>query len=204
MIINKKGRFLVFIAGTISLTAMLIKMPLRSEAQPLVQQTNLPVTGTKAPELQGQPGDWINAGGKTIHLFDKTGKPLAGRIYLVCFWTRGCINCKRVLPYWNDWATRYGKSSDFAVVSVHTPETPGERSPASVKRFAQEKHLNFPILIDNDAKNWDDYGIQAWPTPLLLDESGRVRARWEGELNWDNSGDFKRVEQTIEKLRKEK
>lgn len=152
-------------------------------------------TPAAAPALVG--GTW--ASGKPASL-----AALKGKVVLVAFWTRGCINCKRVLPYWNDWAVRTVRSNDSAVVSVHTPETPGERSVQAVKRFAQEKNLRFPILIDNDAKNWDAFGIQAWPTTILLDKQGRARAKWEGELNWDNSGDHKRVEQAIEKLRKEK
>jgi hypothetical protein len=38
----------------------------------------------------------------------------------------------------------------------------------------------------------------------LIDKSGRVRAKYEGELDWQGSGEYKTVQQQIEMLRAEK
>ena len=61
-----------------------------------------------------------------------------------------------------------------------------------------------PILIDNEEKNWDAYNVQAWPTTILIDKHGRIRNRWEGELNADGSGLYRQVQARIEALRREK
>ena len=38
---------------------------------------------------------------------------------------------------------------------------------------------------------------------FFVDKQGRIRARWEGELNYNNSGEYKQVEQAIEELRRQ-
>jgi len=152
------------------------------------------VTAPKAPAFIGGAGDWLNTGGKA--------RTVGGHVTLVTFWTTGCINCKRVLPYWSGWYKKY--AGDVDVLAVHTPETPRERSPRVVARFAKERGLTFPILMDSDAKNWNAFGIASWPTTILIDKQGRIRNRWEGELNWQNAGTFREVEREIEALRVDK
>jgi len=152
------------------------------------------ISGPQAPEFAR--GAWVSGKPTTL-------TALKGKVVLVTFWTTGCINCRRTLPYWSDWTKRYARRNDFAVVTIHTPETPGERNPAVVRQFAQQHHLTFPILIDNDQKNWDAFGIRYWPTTLLIDKQGQIRGRWEGELNYEKSGIFHDVEAEIEVLREE-
>ena len=83
---------------------------------------------------------------------------------------------------------------------VHTPEVESERDPKSVTAFAKQKGLVFPILIDNDQKNWNTWNIRSWPTTILIDKQGRMRAFWEGELDWQGSKAYKDVERSIEML----
>jgi len=87
------------------------------------------------------------------------------------------------------------------VLSVHTPETPGEHSIESVRRFVQQRGLAFPVLVDNQSQTGDAFGVQSWPTEILIDKQGRVVAQYEGELNWQGSGEYKQVGAQIEALR---
>ena len=125
-----------------------------------------------------------------------------GKVVVLLFWTRDCINCKHNLGYWNDWAKRYS-GTDVAGLSVHTPETRFERAPAATTRFARSHGLRFPILVDNDAHIWNAYGVQSWPTEVLIDKQGRIRAEFAGELNWEGRGEYKMVGKRIEALRAE-
>lgn len=156
----------------------------------------LSTPGRKAPELQGPSGNWLNSKPTTI-------AANKGKVIVLTFWTFGCINCKRTLPFWNTWARRYAET-DVTVLSVHTPELEFERKPENVRAFLKEKGIVFPVLTDNDYRSWRAFGVQAWPTTILIDKQGRIRGRWEGELDWNNSGEYTRVEQAIEALRKEK
>jgi thiol-disulfide isomerase/thioredoxin len=152
-----------------------------------------PLTGKAAPAIAS--GTWINTAPQTIQ--DQHGK-----VTVLCFWTHLCINCKRTIPFWNAWAKEY-RGKDVAVISVHTPETDSERQIAHVRSFVQERGLAFPVVTDNDEKTWDAYGIRSWPTTILIDKQGRVRYQFEGELNWEGSGEYRTVHALIEKLRAE-
>ncbi len=47
------------------------------------------------------------------------------------------------------------QADPVSVVSIHTPETRSERSPAQTARFARQHGLEFPIAIDE--KIWNTY-----------------------------------------------
>jgi peroxiredoxin len=112
---------------------------------------SIPVGIHAAPALQS--GVWVNGQPTTI-------AAQRGKVVVLLFWTRGCINCKHNLGYWNDWARRY-RGTDVSVLSVHTPETPGERSVSGVRRFVRERGLQFPVLIDNASQTWDAFGVSS-------------------------------------------
>lgn len=151
-----------------------------------------PVAVTPCPAPAVSPSLWVN------------GTPAArtGRVTVLLFWTRDCINCKHNLGFWNGWAKKYA-GSDVSVVSVHTPETRSERSPTQTARFARQHGLEFPIAIDNDEKIWNAYGIESWPTEVLIDKQGRIRYEYAGELNWQGSHEERVVTAKIEGLRAE-
>lgn len=153
----------------------------------------VPVTVHNAPRLS--PGAWVNSG--PIKVDGDTGK-----VRVVLFWTHLCINCKHNLPYWESWTKEY-KGSDVQIVSVHTPETDSEKLLSNVRRFVTERHLTFPVVTDNSFSTWNAYGVHSWPTEILIDKHGRIRYQFEGELNWDRSGEYKVVHSLIEKLRHE-
>ena len=138
-------------------------------------------------------GPWLN--GATTTLAAQKGK-----VVVLLFWTRDCINCKHNLGHWNGWAKKYN-STDVAVLSVHTPETRFER--AATARFAHEYDLRFPVLVDNRSRVWNIYGVRSWPTGILIDKQGRIRAEFAGELNWENSGEHKTVGRQTEALHAE-
>ena len=146
-----------------------------------------------APALAA--GTWVNGAPETL-----VGQ--RGKVTVLLFWTRDCINCKHNLGYWNTWAKTY-RGTDVSVVSVHTPETRFERSVDGTRRFAQSHGLQFPILVDNDEKTWNAFEVESWPTEILIDKRGQVRAEYAGELNWQGSGEYKIVQAKIEQLRRE-
>lgn len=141
-------------------------------------------------------GEWVNGRPTTI-------SSQKGRVVILLFWTRDCVNCKNNLGYWNDWARKYA-NTDVTVLSIHTPETRFERSPGATARFARQHGLLFPIAIDNDEKIWNAYGIESWPTEVLVDKRGRIRAEYAGELNWQGSHEERVVTAKIEDLRMER
>ena len=78
-----------------------------------------------------------------------------------------------------------------------------ERDAARVRVEAEGEDLRFPILIDNDHRNWDAWGNSMWPSVYLIDKRGDVRYWWYGELNWQGADGEKRLRQRIEELLRE-
>jgi hypothetical protein len=89
------------------------------------------------------------------------------------------------------------------VLGVHTPEIAREREMANVRREASDAELSFPILVDNEKKNWNAWGNSMWPSVYLIDKRGYIRYWWYGELNWQGAKAQELLRQRIEELLKE-
>ena len=75
--------------------------------------------------------------------------------------------------------TRYGERLN--VVAIHVPRFDHERDARRVGKRLLRQKLEFPIAHDPDWTLWQHYGIEAWPTVLLIDADGRIRERWVGD-----------------------
>jgi peroxiredoxin len=180
-------RSLKFLSIALLVTVLLAPALIKANADPM------PVTVRPAPPLA--PGEWVNGAPTTI-------AAQKGKVVVLLFWTYECINCEHNLGFWNDWAKEY-KNSDVSVISVHTPELPAERVHANVRAFCANRGLVFPVITDNGAETWRAYGIEYWPSEVLIDKEGRIRYIFGGELNWQGSGEYKTVHRLIEELRHE-
>lgn len=137
-----------------------------------------------APEFAR--GNWIKSDPLTL-------EKLRGRVVLVEFWTFGCDNCRNTLPSVKDWDTRY-RDRGLTIVGVHTPETDSEYILDNVRKEVSALGIKYPIVTDNDYKTWKAYGVEAWPTILVLDKQGRIRWLHVGE------GRYEETESVIKKL----
>ncbi len=124
---------------------------------------------TLAPVL-GAPA-WANAGGPP---------PTAGRVTVVDVFTFGCINCKHVTPELEKLRAEYDART-LAIVGVHAPETQEEHVHANVVRALRDQGITWPVLYDDGFRVWNAYGVTAWPTQLVFDRRGRLRATYVGE-----------------------
>ncbi|MDQ3229093.1 MAG: redoxin domain-containing protein [Pseudomonadota bacterium] len=68
---------------------------------------------------------------------------------------------------------RYGSSLQVAAVLV--PRFDFERDPRSIEQLQVEQSLPFPIGLDVEWAAWQQFGIGAWPTILLIDAEGRIQ-----------------------------
>jgi thiol-disulfide isomerase/thioredoxin len=124
-----------------------------------------------APILSATP--WANAAGPP---------PTAGRVTVVDVFTFDCINCKHVTPELQKLHAKYG-GNDLAIVGVHAPELPQEHVHANVVRALREQDITWPVVYDDSFAIWKAYGVEAWPTQLVFDRHGKLRATYVGEGN---------------------
>ncbi|MCA9161987.1 MAG: redoxin domain-containing protein [Planctomycetales bacterium] len=158
---------------------------------PAIDISQLGQVTFRAPELISQPTDWLN----TTRPVEK----LTGRVTAVHFFANGCINCQRNYEHYRKWHTDFSRQG-LTIVGIHTPETDAEHDVDRLKKKIAEAGFQFPILVDNEKRNWNAWGNSMWPSVYLVDSAGRIRYWWYGELNWQGQEGEKRLRQRIEEL----
>jgi thiol-disulfide isomerase/thioredoxin len=138
------------------------------------------IAATKAPAApEFAKGNWINSDPLTLN-------KLRGRVVLVEFWTFGCYNCRNTLPSVKEWDARY-RERGLTIVGVHTPETTSEYNLDNVRREVPGLGIKYPVVTDNDYTTWKAYGVEAWPTILVIDKQGRIRWLHVGEGRYEET-----------------
>src|SRR5262252_8299090 len=152
--------------------AMLVIAALISVAATLAWRQTLAADET-APEI-ARPGlQWFNVAAPL---------PIAslrGSIVILDFWTEGCINCIHIIPILRGIEQKFPEQ--VVVVGVHSPKFAEERSAASVEDAIQRYELRHPIVHDPKMSIWQDYGVQAWPTIVIVGPDGSILGRVAGE-----------------------
>ena len=74
----------------------------------------------------------------------------------------------------------------------------------NVARQVKTQGITHPVLLDPDGANWKRWSQRYWPTVLLIDRKGRVRYRWEGELEYRGAGGERQMTARIEELLRER
>lgn len=137
-----------------------------------------------APEFTGIE-QWFNSPPLTL-------AGLRGQVVLVDFWTYGCVNCLRTLPYVNRWADTYG-GRGLVVVGVHTPEFPFERSARGLQTALERHGVKHAVAQDNRYATWKAWGTQYWPSRYLVDRRGHIVLRQFGEGGYGQMEDALRA-----------
>ncbi|HFJ9770598.1 TPA: redoxin domain-containing protein, partial [Raoultella ornithinolytica] len=162
-------------------------LPQRAQTT-VLQPVVAPQPTSDIPALLGGSA-WINS--QPLRPAD-----LQGKVVLIDFWTRGCINCQHTLPYVRAWANKY-RAAGLLVVGVHTPEYPWERSLPALRDAVAKWQLPYPIVADNGYAIWNAFGNQYWPAHYLFDARGKLRYTAFGE------GDYVQQEKMIQQLLQE-
>ena len=145
-----------------------------------------------APEFSNtDPAAWLNS--KPLSL-----KQLRGDVVLVEFWTIGCSNCLRSIPWIKAMQERFAPNG-LHVIGVHTPEFSYERSAQAVGEKIKALAIRHPVMLDNDYSYWNAMGNRYWPAVYLIDRQGKVRQAWAGEVR-NGSQRGREIQQQIEAL----
>ena len=143
------------------------------------------LTLARAPGFEGADR-WYNSAPLSLD-------SLRGKVVLVEFWTRECINCIHVLPHTRALYDTYSKDG-LVVIGVHTPEYDEERDPAALQAALRQYGIIWPVAVDNESRIWNAYGNRYWPALYLIDRNGQVVYRHYGE------GDYEQTEARIRAL----
>ncbi len=128
----------------------------------------------KAPELDGGNG-WLNTGGEI------TLKDLRGKVVLLDFWTFCCINCMHVLPDLAYLEKKYDKQ--LVVIGVHSAKFTNEKESENIRRAIVRYEISHPVINDSEMKVWRKFGVESWPSLVLIDPEGYFCGSISGEGN---------------------
>ncbi len=108
---------------------------------------------------------------------------LRGKIVILDFWTFCCINCMHVLPELKRLEEKYAE--EIVVVGVHSAKFTNEKDSEAIREAILRYEITHPVVNDNNLAIWQEYGIKAWPTFILLNPAGRVIGIHSGEGIFD-------------------
>jgi hypothetical protein len=131
--------------------------------------------GTTLAPVYGAAQGWLNA--------KLTPAETAGKVVIVDVFTFDCYNCKNVVP--NLRTLNAKQTGDLVIVGIHSPETPFETNRANVVANLKTQGISWPVAIDNSFAIWHAYGVDAWPTQLFFDRTGKLRATIVGDSQDD-------------------
>ena len=119
-------------------------------------------------------------------LVDTTGKTwqaadLRGRAVLLNFWASWCEPCRAEMPTLQQVADLYGPDK-LLVLAVNFKE-PAARA----IQFAKSTGVTMPVLLDSDGRTARQWGVNVFPTTLMLDSRGQPQLRVRGEVDWTSS-----------------
>jgi thiol-disulfide isomerase/thioredoxin len=120
--------------------------------------------------------EWINSGPITF-------PELRGKVVLLDFWTYCCINCHHVLLDLAKLEEKY--KNEVVVIGVHTAKFDAERSSENIRRKVAEYRIKHPVVNDAKQAIWNRFGVNSWPTLVLLDVRGNVVGSLSGEGHYD-------------------
>ena len=146
------------------------------------------MSATPAPEFP--PGiDWLN-----------TTEPLRmsqllGRVTALAFVNAGSAWSSQTLVDLGHLRNRH--PDRLNVVAVNVPRFDHEREPRRVGKRLARHRFEFPIGHDADWTLWQQHGIEAWPTVVLIDADGQVRERFVGD------GHLRDIDAAVSRLQSE-
>ncbi len=126
---------------------------------------------------------WLNTAGP-LELHD-----LRGKFVLLDFWTYCCINCMHILPELHKLEQAWPKN--LVVIGVHSAKFTTEQETQNIRSAIQRYKIEHPVINDSRHELWESFGVNAWPTVILIDP--------QGDAVWGASGEitFEQVDKVI-------
>src|SRR5579872_4320466 len=72
-------------------------------------------------------------------------------------------------------------ADELVVIGVHSAKFLSERETNNLRDAIQRYDLEHPVINDKDLLVWNTYGVDSWPTLVLIDPAGKYLGSRSGE-----------------------
>jgi len=114
-----------------------------------------------------------------------------GEVIMLNFWASWCGPCRKEMPLLNDLHKRYSKAG-FQVWGVNV-----DANRADADRLLKKIPVDFPILFDPNGKVGSLFNVDAMPTTVFIDRSGKIRHLHKGYRAGDEATYRKYIKELI-------
>ncbi len=97
---------------------------------------------------------------------------LKGKVVVLNFWGIWCKSCRQEIPHLSA-LDREWREKGLVVLGADYGDAPEDLAP-----FVKELEMSYPVLVDDGLA--DEYEVLVYPTSVVIDRKGLVRARVEG------------------------
>ncbi len=137
-----------------------------------MSQPSAVISPVRAPEFPDSL-DWVNVGVAPSIASNH------GKVVLIYFWSYANLQSLNLLPAIRDIENKY--ESGVFIVGIHCPKFASEHSSKNVLKAVNRLFLRHPVACDNQFALWKEFGIQAWPSAVLVDAEGKARFLLQGD-----------------------
>ena len=121
--------------------------------------------------------EWLNVGGPLRK------QDLKGKFVILDFWTYCCINCLHILPELKKLEQAY--PNELVVIGVHSAKFETEKGTKNIEEAILRYEIEHPVINDAEHVIWDMFGVQSWPTVLMIDPEGNAVWGTGGEIQFE-------------------
>lgn len=141
---------------------------------PIADKAKKPFANARKADEFPKDAEWLNTGGP-IRLRD-----LKGKFVLLDFWTYCCINCMHILPELKKLEHEF--PNELVVIGVHSAKFEGEKETKNIADAILRYEIEHPVVNDADHAIWESFGVQSWPSIVLIDPEGNEVGQHSGEF----------------------
>jgi DNA-binding beta-propeller fold protein YncE len=139
---------------------------------------DLPKHRVRAPEFPKEFA-WVNTD-RPLYIREN----LRGNVVVLDFWTYCCINCMHILPDLEYIEHKYA-GQPVIIIGVHSAKYDNEGDKQNIETACERYNITHPVIVDEQHRIWSEYGVNAWPTLVVIDAEGRIVGSLSGEGNRD-------------------